>query len=42
MDQEISRPLALDRPGFGPKSDHVSFVVNGDRFSSEHYSFPLS
>jgi hypothetical protein len=28
MDQEISRRLALDRPGFGPRSDRVSFVVS--------------
>ena len=28
MDQEVTRRLALDRPGFGPRSDRVSFVVS--------------
>ena len=28
MDQEISRWLSLDRPGFGSRSDHTSFVVS--------------
>jgi hypothetical protein len=39
MDQEITYRLALDRLGFGHRLNRVSFVV---RFSSEHYSFPLS
>jgi hypothetical protein len=28
MDQGNSRRLPLDRPGFGPRSDRVSFVVS--------------
>jgi len=28
IDQGISRRLALDRPGFGPSSGRVSFVVS--------------
>jgi hypothetical protein len=28
MDQEISCRLALDRPGFGPRSDRVRFVMS--------------
>jgi len=28
MDQGISHRLALDRSGFGPRSDGVSFVVS--------------
>jgi hypothetical protein len=45
MNQEITCRLALDRPGFGPRADRMfcgEQIGTGDRFSSEHYSFPLS